>query len=45
MEKRIVLVTGGKGLVGKGIQLSLEKESTPKNEEWIFLGSKDGDLQ
>jgi len=41
--KKVILVTGGTGLVGKGIQTVVEAE--PKeNETWIFLGSKDGNL-
>jgi len=41
--KKVILVTGGTGLVGKGIQTVVEAD--PKeNETWIFLGSKDGNL-
>lgn len=43
-EKKIVLVTGGSGLVGMAIKTLIEKENPP-NEEWIFLSSKDGDLK
>lgn len=42
MSKRI-LVTGGSGLIGHGIQIALETDKVG-NEEWIFVGSKDGDL-
>jgi len=38
------MVTGGVGLVGKGIQAVLEREK-PTNESWVFLSSKDGDLR
>eukprot|EP00218_Dolichomastix_sp_CCMP3274_P009031 CAMPEP_0170138426 /NCGR_PEP_ID=MMETSP0033_2-20121228/4911_1 /TAXON_ID=195969 /ORGANISM="Dolichomastix tenuilepis, Strain CCMP3274" /LENGTH=317 /DNA_ID=CAMNT_0010374433 /DNA_START=14 /DNA_END=967 /DNA_ORIENTATION=- len=38
-----VLVTGGTGLVGRAVQEVVEKDK-PEDEEWIFLGSKDGDL-
>ncbi|KAI9298318.1 epimerase-domain-containing protein [Neoconidiobolus thromboides FSU 785] len=47
-SKRI-LVTGGKGLVGHGIKLSLEQEKSQnksiEGEEWFFISSKDGDLR
>jgi len=42
-EKKVVMVTGGSGLVGKAIQKVI-KEDMRKNEQWIFLSSKDGDL-
>lgn len=42
-EQKIILVTGGSGLVGKAIQSVIKTEKLP-NEEWIFLNSKDGDL-
>uniref|UniRef100_A0A2A4JI91 GDP-L-fucose synthase n=1 Tax=Heliothis virescens TaxID=7102 RepID=A0A2A4JI91_HELVI len=49
-EKRVVLVTGGSGLVGQAIKRIIEEEKTlnndsVKNETWIFCGSKDGDLR
>merc|ERR1719291_653931 len=40
----VVMVTGGSGLVGKGIQAALAKDPVP-NERWVFLTSKDGDLR
>eukprot|EP00088_Acartia_fossae_P039886 TRINITY_DN4151_c0_g1_i1.p1 TRINITY_DN4151_c0_g1~~TRINITY_DN4151_c0_g1_i1.p1 ORF type:complete len:328 (+),score=74.74 TRINITY_DN4151_c0_g1_i1:42-986(+) len=43
MGKEVILVTGGSGLVGKGIEMVLETEKLP-DEEWIFLSSKDGNL-
>lgn len=51
-EEKIILVTGGSGLVGNGIKSVITKEGlTPyvKSEKsfkvkWIFLSSKDGDL-
>eukprot|EP00638_Chattonella_subsalsa_P001637 CAMPEP_0117743262 /NCGR_PEP_ID=MMETSP0947-20121206/6030_1 /TAXON_ID=44440 /ORGANISM="Chattonella subsalsa, Strain CCMP2191" /LENGTH=108 /DNA_ID=CAMNT_0005559929 /DNA_START=34 /DNA_END=360 /DNA_ORIENTATION=- len=44
-SKRKVLVTGGTGLVGKGIESFVSNDEEAKNnEEYIFLGSKDGDL-
>ena len=42
-EEKVVLVTGGSGLVGKAIQIEIEKNPVP-NEKWIFLNSKDADL-
>jgi len=44
LEKKIVLVTGGSGLVGKGIQRASLLDPHP-NEEFVFLSSKDGDLR
>jgi len=43
-DEFVVMVTGGSGLVGKGIQAVLER-GKPSNERWIFLTSKDGDLR
>lgn len=50
-----ILVTGGNGLVGRGIQYQLRDDgeksedwgrlSDPSKEEWIFVGSKDADLR
>lgn len=42
-EEQIILVTGGSGLVGKGIEkvITTDKRS---NEKWIFVSSKDADL-
>lgn len=40
----VVLVTGGKGLVGKGIEAVVARQPAP-NEQWVFLSSKDGDLR
>lgn len=42
-----ILVTGGTGLVGHGIQLALERtkdDGKQANENWVFLSSKDCDL-
>ncbi|XP_047659244.1 GDP-L-fucose synthase-like isoform X1 [Tachysurus fulvidraco] len=40
-----VLVTGGRGLVGKAIERVVKQEGGAKEgEEWIFIGSKDADL-
>ena len=43
MTKKVVLVTGGSGLVGKGIEAYLKASPRP-DETWVYLGSKDGDL-
>jgi len=43
MEKKVILVTGGSGLVGKGIQTIIENDKK-EDEEWIFLSSKDANL-
>lgn len=40
---KIILVTGGTGLVGSAIRKVIENESRA-DEKWIFLSSKDGDL-
>lgn len=39
-----VLVTGGTGLVGNAIKDVIQGVEKRDNEEWIFVGSKDGDL-
>jgi len=43
-EKKVVLVTGGTGLVGKAIEYVVEHGEKQDGEEWIYLSSKDGDL-
>lgn len=40
---KVVLVTGGTGLVGKAIQ-SVVTCDKREDERWIFIGSKDADL-
>ena len=42
-DKKVVLVTGGTGLVGSAIRRVVESENNP-NEQFIFLSSKDVDL-
>lgn len=44
-EKMIVLVTGGTGLVGKGIEAVVNEEGKKENETWFFASSKDADLK
>ena len=41
---RKILVTGGSGLVGKGIEIISKKEDQ-EDDEFVFLSSKDGDLR
>ena len=43
-QKKVVLVTGGSGLVGYAIKQEIEKEAN-SNETWHFLSSKDADLR
>ena len=43
-EDVTVLVTGGTGLVGKGIEAAVAKEGVG-GERWVYLSSKDGDLR
>ena len=40
----VVMVTGGSGLVGRGIKANIDREANAA-ETWIFLTSKDGDLR
>ncbi|CAB3989122.1 GDP-L-fucose synthase-like [Paramuricea clavata] len=42
--KKVIMVTGGTGLVGQAVRSIAEAEERRENEEWIFLSSKDGDL-
>ena len=42
-DKKIILVTGGSGLVWSAIK-DLVKDLKNDNEEYMFLSSKDGDL-
>ncbi len=43
-EKKIIMVTGGSGLVGKAIQ-KVAAEQGRADEEFVFLSTKDGDLK
>jgi hypothetical protein len=51
LPKSVVLVTGGTGLVGYGIQNVINTEPVGskfgrrEGEAWIFLSSKDADLR
>ena len=44
MYSQVILVTGGSGLVGKGIKHAIETTEKREDEEWIFLTSKDANL-
>jgi hypothetical protein len=41
---KVILVTGGTGLVGNGIRASVERDGPVAGEEFIFLSSKDCNL-
>ena len=43
-EKKIILVTGGSGLVGQAIKRISELDQKD-DEQFIFLSSKDADLK
>ena len=43
--KKVVMVTGGTGLVGQAIKTIALGEEKRDNEEWVFLSSKDADLR
>lgn len=40
---KVILVTGGSGLVGTAIKKIIEEDKRP-DEKWIFVGSKDANL-
>lgn len=41
---KTVLVTGGTGLYGKAIETVIKNDADAKDEHWVFLSSKDGNL-
>lgn len=43
-EKKVILVTGGSGLVGQAIK-EISEQHPKSDETFIFLSSKDGDLK
>lgn len=43
MPDKVILVTGGSGLIGKAIE-TITKLEPVEGEEWVFLSSKDCDL-
>jgi GDP-L-fucose synthase len=45
IEKNVIMVTGGSGLVGMGIKAFIENGNQVEGEEWVFLSSKDGDMR
>uniref|UniRef100_A0A224XTX6 GDP-L-fucose synthase n=1 Tax=Panstrongylus lignarius TaxID=156445 RepID=A0A224XTX6_9HEMI len=42
-REKVILVTGGTGLVGKALQSVIEDDKKSA-EIWVFIGTKDGDL-
>ncbi|XP_070543875.1 GDP-L-fucose synthase-like [Ptychodera flava] len=44
MSDKVVLVTGGTGLIGTAIQTVVKREALP-DEKWFFVSSKDANLQ
>lgn len=44
MGVKVILVTGGTGLVGKGIEI-VSNEDQRSDERFVYLSSKDGDLR
>lgn len=44
MKEKVILVTGGTGLVGKGIEI-VSNEDRRSDERFVYLSSKDGDLR
>lgn len=44
MSKTTILVTGGTGLYGKAIEAVISRDEAAKDENWVFLSSKDGNL-
>jgi GDP-L-fucose synthase len=43
--RKVIMVTGGTGLVGHAVRVIAESEEKRENEQWVFLSSKDGDLR
>lgn len=43
MTEKVILVTGGTGLVGKAVEYITQHEGAP-DERWVFVCSKDADL-
>ena len=43
-DKKVVLVTGGSGMLGNGIRWVVENEDKPEDETYFFASSKDADL-
>jgi GDP-L-fucose synthase len=45
VTQKVIMVTGGSGLVGSGIRMYVEQSDARPDEEWVYLSSKDGDLR
>lgn len=49
VNDKVILVTGGTGLVGKAIEWVINNDKgrfgSLEGEKWIYLSSKDGDLR
>ena len=43
-EAKVIMVTGGSGLVGNGIRHIIETEEAREDERWVFVDSADADL-
>ena len=43
--KKVILVTGGTGMVGSGIRYISETEEKRPDEQWIFVCQEDADLR
>lgn len=43
-EKKVILVTGGTGLIGTAIKYIVENEPAKNNETFHFISSTDADL-
>ena len=43
LQEKVILVTGGTGLVGKAMEEVIDREK-PEGEIWHFVGSKSCDL-
>ncbi|KAI2502998.1 GDP-mannose 4-6 dehydratase [Fragilaria crotonensis] len=43
--KKVIMVTGGSGLVGSGIRIYVDQSEARPDEEWVYLSSKEGDLR
>ncbi|XP_064628791.1 GDP-L-fucose synthase-like isoform X2 [Lineus longissimus] len=43
-EKKVILVTGGTGLVGRGIEHVVNHGEKREDEQWVFVSSKDANL-
>lgn len=44
-KNKVILVTGGTGLVGKSLQKIVDNEEKKEDEKWVFVGSSEADLR